>query len=155
MVKLPTHGPEILIPPMTQDTFSKAMRREIMSRVRNRDTVPEMLLRRALWKQGGRYRLYRRDLPGTPDVVFVAAKVAVFVDSDFWHGRVPEERLGQMSEYWQRKLRANRARDEQSNRKLASLGWKVMRFTEREVRKDAVTIAKHIMGAVDMRRTHQ
>ena len=140
---------------MTPDTFSKAARREIMSRVRSRDTVPEKLLRQALWNQGGRYRLYRRDLPGTPDVVFVTAKVAVFVDSEFWHGRVPEERLNQMSEYWQRKLRANRSRDEKANRELADLGWRVMRVTEREVRKDADAVAQRILQAVEMRSADQ
>ena len=140
---------------MTRDTFSKAARRDIMSRVRSRDTVPEMLLRQALWKRGGRYRLYRRDLPGTPDVVFVTAKVAVFVDSEFWHGRVPEERLNQMSEYWQRKLRANRSRDEKANCELADLGWRVMRVTEREVRKDADAVAQRILRAVEMRSADQ
>ena len=140
---------------MTRDTFTREVRREIMSRVRSRDTVPEMLLRRALWKRGGRYRLYRRDLPGTPDVVFVAAKVAVFVDSDFWHGRIPEERLEQMSDYWQRKLRANRRRDENANRQLAEQGWRVVRVTEREVRKDADAVAQHILGTVKMRSAEQ
>ena len=146
---------DALVSLMTRDTFSKAERREIMSRVRSRDTVPEKLLRKALWKQGGRYRLYRRDLPGTPDIVFVMAKVAVFVDSDFWHGRVPEERLDQMSEYWQRKLRANRRRDKKANRELANLGWEVLRVSEREVRKDANSVAQHILTTVSMRGADQ
>ena len=130
------------------DTFSKAERREIMSRVRSRDTVPELLLRRAVWKRGGRYRLYRRDLPGTPDLVFPTPRVAVFVDSDFWHGRIPEERLQKMSDYWQRKLRANRVRDENANRQLASLGWTVLRFGEREVRKDPGEVAERVLRTV-------
>ena len=133
------------------DTFSKAKRREIMSRVRSRDTVPELLLRRAIWKRGGRYRLYRRDLPGTPDLVFPTPKVAVFVDSKFWHGRIPDERLQRMSQYWQRKLRANRKRDERTNQQLSSLGWQVLRFDEHEVRKDAGSVAERVLQAVRMK----
>ena len=123
-----------------------------MSRVRSRDTVPELLLRRAIWKRGGRYRLYRRDLPGTPDLVFSTPKVAVFVDSDFWHGRIPEDRLEKMSQYWQRKLRANRQRDVKTNQQLSSLGWKVLRFGEREVRKDAGAVAERVLQAVNKER---
>lgn len=122
-----------------------------MSRVRSRDTVPELLLRRAIWKRGGRYRLYRRDLPGTPDLVFPTPKVAVFVDSKFWHGRIPDERLQRMSQYWQRKLRANRKRDERTNQQLSSLGWQVLRFDEHEVRKDAGSVAERVLQAVRMK----
>ena len=88
------------------------------------------------------------DLPGTPDLVFSTPKVAVFVDSDFWHGRVPEDRLRKMSEYWQRKLESNRKRDARTNQQLSSLGWKVLRFGEREVRRDAGKVAERVLQVV-------
>jgi DNA mismatch endonuclease (patch repair protein) len=72
---------------MSNDTFSPQERSRIMSLIKSGDTQPEITLRKALWRKGLRYRLRLPNLPGKPDIVFTRAKVAVFVDGAFWHGR--------------------------------------------------------------------
>ena len=103
-------------------------RRRLMSRVRQRDTKPEMAVRRAAHAMGFRFRLQRRDLPGRPDLVFPRLKRALFVHGCFWHSHagckwatVPKSR----TEYWDAKLAANRARDRRVEHALADQGWHV------------------------------
>jgi DNA mismatch endonuclease, patch repair protein len=103
----------------------------------------------ALWHRGLRYRLNRRDLPGTPDLVFASCRVAVFVDGDFWHGRDWEtrrERLvsGNNGAYWVAKIAYNRERDERNNARLANLGWRVVRIWESDVLRDPETAADRV-----------
>src|SRR5690554_5676106 len=100
-------------------------RSETMRRVRSRDTSCELLLRRELHRRGLRYSL-RRKLPGSPDVVFVAKRVAVFVDGCFWHGclihcRRPSGNAG----YWNAKIERNMERDVRVNATLTAQGWRV------------------------------
>jgi len=104
-----------------------------MSRVRQRDTSLELALRRALWAAGLRYRLRNR-LPGRPDVVFPGKKVAVFVDGCFWHG-CPEHATEPKSnvKYWRGKIRDNKQRDVNVDRKLKDEGWTVIRLWGHEV----------------------
>jgi len=128
-----------------------------MRRVRSRDTAPERTLRNKLWRAGLRYRL-NSTLPGKPDIVFGRAKVAVFVDGDFWHGRQWIERgfpslEAQMSrvhraEYWITKLRRNVERDRAVDRQLAALGWRVIRVWESDVLGDADREASRVVAFV-------
>lgn len=107
-----------------------------MSRVPNRDTGPELLLRRRLWAMGCRYRL-RRKLPGSPDLVFVGRRLAVFVDGCFWHGCSLHHTLPAANrDFWLRKLERNQARDRRVDEELAAMGWTVLRVWEHEVRAD-------------------
>ena len=108
-----------------------------MSRVKGRDTKPELRLRRALHRAGLRYRLQARDLPGRPDIVFRRARLAIFVHGCFWHrhpgcehARMPKSRL----EFWEPKLATNVQRDTESNAKLRDAGWTVMTLWECETR---------------------
>ena len=95
-----------------------------MKRMRRRDTAPELAIRRALTARGLRYRLQRRDLPGTPDIVFVSARVAIFVDGCFWHGCPDHGVLPKSNrDWWRCKLAATRRRDENKDRALADAGW--------------------------------
>ena len=120
-----------------------------MARVKGRDTQPEVRLRKELWKTGIRYRVSVTDLPGKPDVVFHKSKVAVFVDGAFWHGKkLSAERLGEMSDYWQDKIRRNVVRDQEVNATLKSMGYIVFRFDERDVLKQPEQIAQTIASAV-------
>ena len=114
----------------------------IMRRVRSKDTFPEKVLRTTLWRKGLRYRIHRRDLPGCPDIVFPRQRLAVFVDGDFWHGRQWQNRglaslATQFSEhkaaYWVPKIGRNVERDKETNAKLESMGWRVLRFWESDV----------------------
>jgi DNA mismatch endonuclease, patch repair protein len=115
------------------DNWTSETRSRLMARVRTRDTAPEMTLRRALWASGSRgWRLQAKELPGRPDLVFRRARLAVFVDGAFWHGH-PDYYHGQSGAFWDAKIARNRARDEQVNRELRELGWRVIRFWDFEV----------------------
>jgi DNA mismatch endonuclease (patch repair protein) len=99
-----------------------------MSRIGGRDTTPEMVVRRLLHASGYRFRLYRRDLPGTPDIVFPSRRKVIFVNGCFWHahgcriGRPPKSR----PEFWLPKLQRNRSKDVRNRRALRALGWGVL-----------------------------
>lgn len=122
------------------DVFDKAKRSAVMRRVKGRDTKPEMVVRRALTRLGARYRLHRKDLPGSPDVAMPGRRLAVFVHGCFWHGhdcargaRVPK----QNRDYWTAKVARNRARDEKAREALAALGWRVETIWECELKDPA------------------
>jgi DNA mismatch endonuclease (patch repair protein) len=125
----------------------------VKRRNRGCDTRPELLLRRALWRLGARYRLHVAALPGRPDVVFVSAKLAVFCDGDFWHGRNWAARRRRLSRgsnpaYWIPKILANRARDRHVMRELAALGWSVARVWETDVIRDPDAVAIMLLRKV-------
>nr|WP_269745099.1 very short patch repair endonuclease [Pseudomonas fluorescens] len=108
-----------------------------MSKVRGRDTAPEMLLRKKLWHLGYRFRVNFRVAGIRPDIVFTSSKLAVFVDGCFWHGCprhyvMPRTR----SEFWSKKLEANTTRDRKQTVALIASGWRVLRFWEHEVEFD-------------------
>lgn len=104
-------------------------------------TKAEMVLRRALWREKLRYRVAVKHLPGKPDICFMRAKVAVFCDGDFWHGRNWARRRrklakGANSTYWVAKIQRNMERDRETDARLSALGWKVLRFWESDLLKD-------------------
>jgi DNA mismatch endonuclease, patch repair protein len=108
-----------------------------MSRIRAKDTQPELLLRRALWRSGLRgYRLDVKNLPGRPDVAWKKHRLAVFVDGAFWHGHPSAFRAGKSGEYWDRKIQRNMERDRKADAALGDLGWSVLRFWDFDVRAD-------------------
>ncbi len=135
-----------------------------MQRVRATDTGPEVSLRKALWKRGLRYRLYDRKLPGKPDIVFRSAKVAVFVDGDFWHGNQWRIRgLGSLedqfegsprAEYWIPKIRRTMVRDADRTRELEYDGWRVIRFWESVLKDDLERCAEQVAQVVRKRAAH-
>lgn len=96
-----------------------------MSRVKNRNTLPELLVRSLLHRLGFRFRLHRTDLPGTPDIVLPRYKVALFVNGCFWHGHdCPRGKLPSTNlEFWEAKIRRNLERDAGSRAALTELGW--------------------------------
>ena len=119
------------------DVFSRRRRSEIMRAVRGRDTKPEMVVRKLVWRLGYRYRLHARSLPGCPDLVFRSQRKVIFVHGCFWHrhsctnGRsMPSSRVA----YWKRKFERNRARDQTTRRKLRRLGWRVLVVWECQTR---------------------
>lgn len=122
------------------DNTDPATRSAVMARIRSKDTAPEMAVRRALHAAGLRYRLHRRDLPGRPDLVFPARRVALFVHGCFWHqhgcrlSHAPASRL----EYWGPKLRRNKERDGANGAALAAAGWTVLTIWECEARRSDV-----------------
>ena len=110
-----------------------------MSSIRSKDTTPEILLRKALWHCGLRYRKNVKNLPGKPDIVLARHHIAIFVDGDFWHARGhrdnPGEQVATNREYWQKKLRRNVERDRKADKELAEAGWLVLRFWENDIKK--------------------
>lgn len=137
---------------MSPDQFSPEKRSWIMSRVKSKDTTPEIKLRRELWRRGLRYRVDVKELPGKPDIVFPGAKVAVFVDGAFWHGKkFSLDLLDRMSEYWRQKIRRNMMRDAQNNERLETMGYLVLRFLEQDVLRNASELAAQIEEAVNGR----
>jgi len=122
------------------DNLSPQQRSRLMARVRSKDTRPELQVRRGLWALGLRYRLYVKDLPGTPDLWSARAQVAVFVQGCFWHGhegcllyRLPKTR----AEAWRAKVERNRERDERDKLRLLAAGFNVAVVWECALRMDA------------------
>jgi DNA mismatch endonuclease (patch repair protein) len=120
-----------------------------MGRVRQKDTKPEILLRKELWRRGLRYRLHDKSLPGTPDIVFPAARVAVFVHGCFWHShgcsraaKAPQTN----ADFWQAKLDRNRERDTAATARLAEAGWSPLVVWECEQVDAAATRVAHALA---------
>lgn len=120
-----------------------------MSRVRSKDTKPELALRKALWAAGIRgWRCHVRSVPGTPDLCWQGRRVAVFVDSAWWHGHPSRWRPGRHPAKWDEKIRANRRRDEQVNGQLAEAGWTVIRAWDFELATDPAAVVERIRAAL-------
>lgn len=127
------------------DVFSTEERSRIMGRIKDRDTEPEMALRRALWLLGVRgWRCHRRDLPGRPDVAFGPARLAVFVDGAFWHGHPSKFKAGQSGEFWDRKVAENVNRDSRADAELTKIEWVVMRLWDFEVLENPLQAATRV-----------
>lgn len=132
------------------DRLSKEQRSKNMRSIKGKDTSIELILRKALWNEGIRYRKNYNPLPGKPDIVITKYKIVIFCDSEFWHGKdwsILEERLkkGERSEFWTNKIKANIERDKKIDKELTFLGWKVMRFWGEEIKKktnECVTVIK-------------
>jgi DNA mismatch endonuclease (patch repair protein) len=119
------------------DFLSKETRSRVMSRIRSRDTKPELALRRALYASGERgWRCHNRQLPGKPDLAFTRWRVAVFVDGCFWHGHPDFFTPGKSGAYWDAKIERTKERDRIANTALAEGGWTVLRFWDFEVEDD-------------------
>jgi len=126
------------------DVHSQKQRSYNMSRIRGKNTKPELLLRKGLWQSGLRYRIHVK-LPGKPDIVFTRQRLVIFVDGCFWHG-CPEHSVKPRtnSEFWNTKLSGNIERDKANDKKLTDLGWTVMRFWEHDVKKDIERVIDNI-----------
>ena len=123
-----------------------------MKRVGNKDSVIELLLRRALWKRGLRYRKNVKGIYGHPDMAFIGAKVAVFCDSEFWHGYDWEHRKNDFKsnrEFWIPKIERNMQRDTEVNERLTKDGWTVIRFWGSEIKKDPDACANKVENALN------
>ena len=132
------------------DVFTPEKRSSVMRRVKGRDTVPELKVRRLLRGLGVGYRLHRRELPGAPDIVMSGRGIALFVHGCFWHGhdcargaRVPK----QNRDYWTGKVGRNRGRDERNRAALQALGWTPLVVWECEL-KDPEALTARLKAAI-------
>lgn len=130
------------------DKMTASQRSLTMSRIRSRDTAPELIVRRLLHARGLRYRTHLRALPGRPDLVFSGPKVAVFVDGDFWHGWRFSQWREKLGPYWQEKIEGNRRRDVRNVRLLRREGWTVIRLWEHDIEADPSRCADRVETAV-------
>ncbi|WP_240421974.1 very short patch repair endonuclease [Paenibacillus periandrae] len=120
------------------DSFSKEKRSQIMSKVKSKNTTPELIVRRLLHKMGYRFRLHRTDLPGKPDIVLPKHKKVIFVNGCFWHGhnnckksQLPETN----KEFWEDKISRNIKRDTENIIKLIEMGWGVLTIWDCQTKK--------------------
>lgn len=123
------------------DRLTKEQRHRNMSNIKNKDTSIELKLRKALWEKGYRYRKNYNKLPGKPDIVLTKYRIAIFCDSEFFHGKDWEKlklqlEKGKNSEFWINKISKNIERDEKIEKELNFMGWTVLRFWGKDINKN-------------------
>ena len=131
------------------DNLTKEQRRKNMQNIRSKNTSIEVILRKALWKKGYRYRKNYKGLPGNPDIVLTKYKIAIFCDGEFFHGkdwevRKPRLEKGNNSEYWINKISRNCERDDEINKRLLFEGWTVIRFWGKDIHNNTEECVKVI-----------
>lgn len=131
----------IVVPRFNEENgfYTTKQRSRLMSKIRSHDTKSELKLRKALWSLGYRYRKNVNKLPGCPDIVFGKFKLIIFIDGEFWHGynwEAKKNKLKTNRGFWIPKIERNMIRDEQNNKLLTEQGWNIMRFWEKQVKKD-------------------
>ena len=135
------------------DNLTREQRRKNMQRIKGKDTSIEVKLRKALWEKGFRYRKNYNKLPGKPDIVLTKYKIAIFCDSEFFHGKdwevlKPRLEKGNNSQYWVSKIARNRERDDEINKRLLFEGWTVIRFWRKDISDNVEECIKVIEEAI-------
>lgn len=135
------------------DVLTKEQRRKNMQNIRSKDTKIEVLLRRALWQKGIRFRKNYKKLPGSPDIVLTKCKIAIFCDGEFFHGKdwevlKPRLEKSNNSEFWISKISRNRERDDEVNKQLLFQGWTVIRFWGNDIKKCTHECVKVVEEAI-------
>jgi DNA mismatch endonuclease Vsr len=135
--------------------LTKEQRRKNMQAVKSKGTKAEVMLAKALWHRGLRYRKNDRSVFGTPDLTFKRYKIAIFVDGEFWHGKDWHLRKHDHKtniEFWHNKIERNIQRDKEVNKKLTEDGWLVIRFWSKDVLKNIESCINQIIQAIDERK---
>ena len=135
------------------DVLTPEQRRKNMQRIRGKDTKIEVILRKALWAKGYRYRKNYKLIHGSPDIALIKYKIAIFCDGEFFHGKdweVLKLRLEKSanSEFWISKISRNRERDDEVNKKLLFMGWTVIRFWGNDIKKNTNECIRVIEEAI-------
>ena len=135
------------------DVLTPEQRKKNMQNIRAKDTKIEILLRKALWHKGYRYRKNCKEIPGKPDIALTKYKIAIFCDSEFFHGKdwevlKPQLERGKNAEFWINKISKNQQRDDEINKQLQFLGWTVIRFWGKEIMKQTEECIKVIEETV-------
>lgn len=135
----------------TMDNHTKEQRRKNMQAVKNKDSEIELLLRKELWSRGLRYQKNSKKVFGKPDIVFIGKKVAVFCDSEFWHGYDWDNKKKEFKshqDFWIPKIERNIARDKEVTKTLENSGWTVLRFWGKEIQQNLKSCGDIIETAV-------
>jgi DNA mismatch endonuclease (patch repair protein) len=133
------------------DNLTPEQRHKSMSHIRSNDTSVEVLLRKTLWHEGIRYRKNVKTLPGKPDIVITKYKIAVFCDGELWHGKdweTRKENIKTNRNYWIPKIERNMARDIENEKKLENMGWTIIRFWGKEIKKNLVSCVNEIKETI-------
>ncbi len=135
------------------DVLTPEQRKKNMKNIRSKDTSIELCLRKALWNKGYRYRKNYKKIPGTPDIAITKYKIAIFCDSEFFHGKDWQSlklhlAKADQSEYWISKIQKNIERDKRVNLELERMGWKVIRFWGKDIKKNADSCISTIEDAI-------
>ncbi|MFV8343597.1 very short patch repair endonuclease [Flavobacterium sp. XS2P39] len=136
------------------DRFTPEQRSKIMSSIHGTNTKDEVRLAKALWHLGYRYRKNNRKVFGTPDLTFKKYKIAIFVDSEFFHGKdwaTQKNRIKSNTKFWQKKIERNIQRDIEVNNYLTAQDWKIIRFWSKEVKKDLDSCINKIQNEIIQR----
>lgn len=132
------------------DTLTRAERSRRMQHIRGRDTALEVEFRKALWSAGLRgWRCHVSSVVGKPDLVWKSKRVAVFIDSAWWHGHPSRWRPGKLSPWWDAKIDGNRRRDREVNRTLRRHGWTVVRVWDFEIDRDLEDCIARVARAIE------
>ena len=136
------------------DRHTPEQRHKNMKAVKSKNSEIERILRKELWNRGLRYRKNANSIFGHPDIVFIGKKVAVFCDSEFWHGydwETKKEEIKSNRDFWIPKIERNMQRDVEVTEKLESEGWQVLRFWGNEIKKDCIGCANDVEKALKER----
>lgn len=136
------------------DNHTPEQRRRNMQAVKNKDSKIEVMLRKELWNRGLRYQKNSTKVYGKPDIVFIGKKVAVFCDSEFWHGYDWENKKNEIKskrEFWIPKIERNIQRDIEVTNKLQAEGWVVLRFWGNDIKKNLIECADKIERTIKQR----
>ena len=136
------------------DKHTTEQRRKNMQAIKNKDSQIELLLRKELWSRGLRYRKNVKTVYGHPDIAFIGKKVAVFCDSEFWHGyqwETQKETIHTNREFWIPKIERNIQRDLEVTERLTAQGWIVLRFWGKEIKKKTSECADKIEAILEER----
>ncbi|MEO6685910.1 MAG: very short patch repair endonuclease [Dyadobacter sp.] len=135
------------------DIHSKEQRRKNMQAIKSRDTKIEVALGKALWSAGYRYRKNSKTIYGKPDFSFKKYKIAVFCDSEFFHGKdweMAQKKIGTNREFWLKKIEGNINRDIKVNEELAKQGWTVLRFWEKDIKRNLAECVNQIAMNIEL-----
>lgn len=136
---LPVEEDTIKVPRFNESAgfYTTKQRSKTMAKIKGINSKPELLLRKALWKENIRFRIHRKDLLGRPDLVIEKYQLAIFIDGDFWHGYEWQKRKPKTNQqFWIPKIERNMQRDQFVNHSLQAMGYVVMRFWEHEIKQN-------------------
>ena len=150
---------KIIVPRFEESAgfYTSKQRSYNMSRIKGKNSKPEMILRKALWSKNIRFRLHDKSLPGRPDIVIKKYKLAIFVDGEFWHGydwKTNRERIKSNRLFWIPKIERNMQKDERVNRVLRDMGYTVFRFWSQDVLKKLPTVLNQIELFLETRKLY-
>ncbi|WP_100614045.1 very short patch repair endonuclease [Confluentibacter citreus] len=133
--------PKIIVPRFNEASgfYTTKKRSKIMSKIKGKNSKPELLFRKALWAKGIRYRINNKTLPGKPDISIKKYKLIIFIDGEFWHGYNWDERRETIKNnrgFWIPKIERNMQRDKEVNRELQDMGYMVFRFWSKDIQNE-------------------